>query len=320
MLLLGLAAALPCLYWTQGIESAASLKTAGIERLCVPPDQAEPWRKAGFTAVPLGDTDMALREVLPTPGIRMRANRASSTRSPWVDANGWRFQRNPAGQYLYDLPAGKAALAAAEAYAYGADVVLKIDPTDVESLGRMMAFVSRLPRSELPDVADLAVVDDGSATLGEVLNLLVRRNLLFRIVTGESAPFRINLRLGSSEYPQSAAADPSALALKIRRQLTDDQRSLRIFGSEVVIGRLTGDGSRIRLHLLNYGGRDIEGLRIHLRGSYPGGEAWTAGEGRVDLAERAVVDGATELTVPRLGPYGVVDLRAVAESARSEAR
>ena len=106
------------------------------------------------------------------------------------------------------------------------------------------------------------------------------------------------------------AADPSAVALKIRRQLTDAKRTLRVFGSEVVIGRLTGDGSRTRLHLLNYGGRDLEGVRIRLRGTYPEGGALVAGSGRLALEERGIVDGGTEFTVPRLGVYGVVDLPA----------
>jgi hypothetical protein len=304
-------AALPCLYWTAAVDSAPRLKAAGIERLCVPPERAENWRKAGFSAVALSEGDLAVRDTLLAPGIRARAERASATRSPWVDANGWRFLRDPAGQYAYDLPAGRAALAAAEAYVYGADAVLKIDPADLESLGKMMAFVARLPANDLPDVADLAVVDDGSAPLGEVLNLLVRRNLLIRIVKAPSSDFGINVKLGTKEYPLKEAGEPSALALKIRRQLTDEQRALRIFGSEVVIGRLTSDGSRARLHLLNYGGREIEGLRIHLRGSFRPGEALVDGQGRVGLEEHAVVDGATEFTVPRLGAYGVVDLPAV---------
>ena len=38
-----LVAAAPCLYWTQGIESRATLEAAGIKRLCVAPDQAEEW-------------------------------------------------------------------------------------------------------------------------------------------------------------------------------------------------------------------------------------------------------------------------------------
>lgn len=311
ILLLALAAS-PCLYWTQGIESAATLKSAGIERVCVPPDRVETWKKAGFPAQPMGDTDLALRETLPAPGIRPRGpNRVSATRSPWVNASGWRFRREPAGQYTYNLPAGTAALAAAEASVHGADVVLKIDPADLPSLGQMAAFLSQLPANELPDVADLAVVDDGSAVLGEVLNLLARRNLLFRIVKEPSPQFRINVKVGTREYPASEAADPSAVALKIRRQLTDEERHLRLFGSEVVIGRLTGDGSRARLHLLNYSGRDLEGLRIRVRGSYPEGVALVAGHGRLGLEERAVVEGATEFTLPRLGPYGVVDLPAV---------
>jgi hypothetical protein len=304
-------AALPCLYWTQGVESAPALKKAAIERICVAPDQAEAWGKAGFAAVPVSDTDLGLRETVAPPGIRPRADRASATRSPWVFTNGSRFLRDPAGKFLYDLPAGKAALAAAEAYAYGADAVLKIDPADLESLGRILAFLSALPKSDLPDVADVAVVDDGSATMGEALNLLVRRNLLFRIVPAPSAEYRVNVKLGTPEFPADAAADPSAFALKVRRHLTDEQRSLRIFGTEIVIGRLTGEGGRVRLHLLNYGGRDTEGVRVRLRGTYPEGEANVAGLGKVSLEERGVVAGGTEFTVPRLGPYGVVDLPAV---------
>jgi len=301
-------AALPCLYWTAGVETAPSLKTAGIERVCVPPERVEAWRGAGFTAAPLSEADLAVRETTLAPGIRARADRASATRSPWVDANGWRFLRDPAGQYAYDLPAGRAALAAAEAYVYGVDAVLKIDPADLAGLGATMTFLSQLPANELPAVADLAVVDDGSAPLGEVLNLLVRRNLLVKLVKAPAADFGINVKLGTKEYPLKEAGEPSALALKVRRQLGDEQRALRLFGTEVVVGRLTRDGAHTRLHLLNYGGRDLEGLRVHLRGTFPEGVAYVAGAGRVPLAERTEVEGGTEFTVPRLGVYGVVDL------------
>ena len=309
MTLLVWLATLPCLYWPQGADSAPALKAAGIERLCVPPERAEQWRKAGLSPVAVSEADLAVRDALLPPGIKARADRASATRSPWVDANGWRFLRQPEGQYVYEgLPAGRAALAAAEAYAYGGDAVLKIDPADLESLGKMMTFLAQLPANKLPDVADLAVVDDGSGPLGEVLNLLVRRNLFFRAVKAPDPNFRVNVKLGTKEYPMKEAGEPSALALKIRRQLTDEERTLRIFGSEVVIARVTGDDTRLRVHLLNYGGRDIEGLRIRLRGERPEGEVYAAGTGRGALQERAVVDGGTEFTVPRLGPYGVVDI------------
>ena len=306
--------ALPLLYWQQGIESAPALKQAGVERLGVPPDQAETWRKAGFSPVPMSQSELESREKLPAPRIAARVEVASPTRSPWVITNGWRFLRNGAGKYYYDLsagPASKAALAAAEAFAYGADAVLKIDPADLAEFGSMLAFLRQLPPDGLPPLADFAVVDDGSPLTGEVLNLLVRRNLLFRVVSAPSPQFRLNIKLGTKEYPKAEAANPSEFALKVRRQLTDEQRSLRVYGSEVVICRLTGDGSRARLHLINYGGREIEGLRVRLRGAYLKGEAMVAGSGRVELEDYVVSGGATEFSIPKIGIYAVVDLPAV---------
>lgn len=299
---------LPTLYWPHGLERAQDLKTAGIERVSVPPDQADTWRKAGFTVMPLGAADLASREALLPPGILARANVASPTRRPWASVNGWRVLRNPGGKYIYDLPAGSAALAAAEAFAYGADAVLKIDPADLPDLGKMLAFLKALPDVHLPGIADLAVVDDGSAETGEVMNVLVRRNLLFRVVRTPAPQFRINIQLGAKEYPRSDAADPIAFALGIRRQLTDEQRSLRIYGSETVIGRLTGDRGRARLHLLNYAQREVEGLRIRVRGTFRRGEACLPERGRVPLEDLAVADGFTEFSLPAIGSYVVIDL------------
>ena len=116
--------------------------------------------------------------------------------------------------------------------------------------------------------------------------------------------------MGSPAYPLEEAADPSAFAQKIRRQLTDEQRSLRVYGSEVVICRLTGDAGRVRLHLINYGGREIEGLRVRVRGAYREGEAHVAGAGRLPLQDYVVADGATEFSLPRLATYAVIDLKA----------
>ena len=265
--------------------------------------------KIHVTTTALADADLAAREALPTPGIAARAGVASPTRSPWINANGWRFVRNPGAKYRYDLGAGKAVLAAAEAFAYGADAVLKIDAADATALTSMMTFLEGLPPSDLPPVADLAVVDDGSPVTGEVMNLLSRRNLLYVVTKTPLRQFRLNIAMGSGEYPVEDAADPSAFAQKIRRQLTDEQRTLRIYGSEVVIARLTGDGTRIRLHLVNYGARDIEGLRVRIRGGYPTGDAIVFGAGRVALQDHVVAEGATEFSLPRLGVYAVVDLR-----------
>jgi hypothetical protein len=308
--LLVLVASLPCVYWTLGIETRATLEAAAIKRLCVAPERADSWRAAGFTVIPLSEAELASREALLSPGTAPRAGLASPTRSPWIVANGWRFTRHPGAKYVYDVPAGKAALAAAEAFAYGVDVVLRIDPADAGTLGAMLTFLETVPPVDLPTLSDLAIVDDGSGVTGEVMNLLARRNLLFQVVQAPSPRFPINIRIGTPEYPREEAADPNAFALKIRRQITDEQRTLRVYGSEVVIGHLRGDGARARLHLINYGGREIEGLRIRLRGMYGDGEAHVAGAGRLPLQDHVVAGGATEFSVPRIVTYAVIDLRA----------
>ena len=285
-----LAVSLPCVYVAPGADGGAALAAAGITRVCT-------------------EADLAKREPLATPGTAPRPGLASPTRAPWIVANGWRFLRQPRAKYVYDLPAGKAMLAAAEAFAYGVDVALKIDRADARSLGEMLNGLAALPSVDWPAVADFAVVDDGSAAVGEVMNLLARRNLLFEIVQAPSPRHRLNIRIGSPEYPLAEAADPSAFALKIRRQLTDDQRTLRVYGSEVVICRLTAAAGRARLHLINYGVREIQGLRIRLRGAYTGGEAHVAGVGALALQDRVVAGGATEFSVPRLTAYAAIDLQ-----------
>jgi len=261
-----------------------------------------------FSTGALSDAELSSREALATPGVTARAGVASPTRAPWIVANGWRVVRQPGAKYRYDLPAGKAALAAAEAFAYGADALLKIDPADETSLRAMLAFLEGLPRVDLPAIADLAVVEDGTAVAGEVMNLLARRNLLYEIVKAPSARYRLTVAVGSREFPVEEAADPSAFALKIRRLLTDEQRTLRIYGTEVVIARLVGDAARVRVHLINYSGREIEGLRVRLRGAYGTGEAFAAGAGRVALQDHVVAGGATEFSLPRIGIYAVIDL------------
>jgi len=250
------------------------------------------------------------REKLLVPRLAGRANVASATSRPWLDANGWRILRNPQGKFYYELPAGKAALAAAEAFVYNADVLLKIDAADAEEAARMSAFLRQLPQVTLPPVADLAVIDDASPEMSEVLNLLVRRNLLFRLTKAPLSHFRINLKLGTKEFPREAAADPSEFVLRVRRQLTDEARSLRIYGNEVVLGRLLGDGRRARLHLLNYSGREVYSLRVRVRGTYAKGEAVSYGVDKLSLEEFINAGGATEFSLPQIGVYTMVDLTA----------
>jgi hypothetical protein len=274
-----------------GADGPATLRAAGVTRLC-------------------DETTLASREPLPVPGVTARPGLASPTRIPWIVASGWRFMRHPQRQYVYDVPAGKGPLAVAEAFAYGVDAAVKIDRAEISAVATLLTFLERLPAADLPAVADLGIVDDGSAVVGEVMNLFARRNLLYEVVSSPSPRFKINVALGTPDYPREDAADPSAFALKIRRQLGDSERSLRVFGSEVVIGRLTAARGRARLHLINYGGRDIQGLRVHVRGMFPHGNGHSAEEGRFALQDHSTADGATEFSIPRLVTYAVIDLDA----------
>lgn len=306
-------ASLPCVYWVHAVdESVAVIRDAGMDRLCVPPELAQPWRAAGIDAVPVSAADVAARQVLPAPGIEHRADLVSATRSPWVVANGWRSQRAPAGRFRYERPRGTGALAAAEAFAYGLDAVLSVDAADLPEVGAMLAFLRdvRAPGADAA-LADVGVVDDGSEEMGEVMNLLSRRNLLFELVKARDGRFPVTVALGSRAYSRQEAADPSALALKVRRQLTDGARTIRVYGSEVVICRVTRQADGVRVQLLNYGGREIQGLRVRLRGTYRAAEAHVSGIGRVPLDELAVVDGGTEFSIPRLMIYASVELTAV---------
>jgi hypothetical protein len=299
-----------CAYWTQGVESKRALDAAGIKRICVPAVQAEAWRSSGLEVVGVSDAELAAREALQVPGIVAQPGVASPTRAPWIATNGSRFMRAPDRKYQSAAPAGKAALAAAEAFTYGADLLITIDSADAAPLGSMQAFLGTVPDIDLPAVADLAVVDDGSPVTGEAMNLLVRRNLLFEIVKAPSPKYRVNVAIGSPDFPAKDAADPSGFAQKIRQRLTDDERSLRIFGSEVVIGRLTSDGTRARIQLLNYGGRDIEGLRVRLRGSLTPTGAHVSGVDATVLSDLTVADGFTEFSIPKLTTYAVMDFSA----------
>jgi hypothetical protein len=308
MMLALLLAALPMIFWNQGPETVVALKQNGIEQVLIPAEREQTWKATGLSVRVVTATEWSSLEEASAPGVDRQVQVASATRSPYLVANGWRFIRNRSAKYRYSLPAGKAALAAAEAYAYGANATLQIDATDLESEGKMLAFLRSIPVADLPGLADIAVVDDQHPLVGEVMNLLARRNLLFTVVPTPDSHFTINIRIGSKEYAEDEAANPSEFALKIRRQLTDERRSVRIYGSETVLCRLTGDDSRIRLHLLNYRGGKVDGLRIRLRGAFRKGLARGDQIREIPLENFAVSNGATEFSMPAMNLYAVVDL------------
>jgi hypothetical protein len=308
MMIALLLAALPMIFWDQGPETAVSLKQNGIEQVVVPVEKLQAWKTSGLSVRGISSAEWTALEEALAPGVDRQVQVASATRSPYLVANGWRFVRNPPGKYRYSLPAGKAALAVAETFAYAADATLQLETMDLESAGKMLAFLRGVPAANLPGLADIAVIDDQHPLVGEVMNLLARRNLLFTAVPAPSPRFPINIRVGSKEYPEEEAADPSNFALKVRRQLTDDRRTVRIYGSETVLCRLTGDETRIRLHLLNYRGGKVDGLRIRLLGAFRKGQARGDQIGEIPLDNFTVSTGSTEFTIPAFNVYAVIDL------------
>jgi hypothetical protein len=97
--------------------------------------------------------------------------------------------------------------------------------------------------------------------------------------------------------------------MQIRRDLTDEKRLLRIYGSNVVLVHLTGDATQSRLHLLNYGKAVVKGLRVRVLGSYKNGRLSAFEHPGAALEDHSVENGATEFTIPETGTYAVVDLR-----------
>ena len=243
---------------------------------------------------------------LPAPGVEYRANVASATRSPWIDANGWRIERAPDRSYFYDVPEKAAALACAEAYAWAAKAVVHTSDAGAVAFRQMLNFVKALPEADWPVMANIGVIDDGSSETGELMNLLTRRNLLYRIVTAPDPKLDLNVRI--SDYAREEAGNPALVAQKIRSQLGDDKRLLRLYGSEVVVARLVGSGARARLHLVNYASRPVSGLRVRLKGRWTGEETHGYGEPQLKLQDVTADGEATEFTIPEINTYVVVDL------------
>ena len=272
-------------------------------------------------AAPAGDGPDFCANASPTPefekaaapgvtiGIR-GAGTASATRAPWVESNGWRFLRKPGGKFAYELAKGKAPLAAAEAFAFGVDARLTIAPEDLKPLAAMLPFLRGIPAAPgLEPASNIAVIDTGSKAIPEVLNLMVRRNLLCRLVSAAEPSADLNVRIGSPEFPEAESANPVAVTDKARQMLTDRKRLLRIYGAEVVIGRLYVGQGKARLHLLNYGSGSAAGFRVRVKGPYRDARLSAFGFAGAKAEDLVALGDAIEFTIPEMGAYAVVDLK-----------
>ncbi len=303
-----LLAALPALFWDGAANTAPALRDAGIHQILVPAARLASWKSVPGIAAEAADLEGAVK--LATPTVDYRMNEAAATNAPWVVANGWRFIRRPEGRFYYDVTGKQAALAAAEAFCYGANAMIRTDMAGLKPLAEMLEFLRTITGEELPPVADIGYIDDGSAASGEVMNLLVRDNLLFQLETAPDRRLKLNVKLGTREYPLEDAENPGVVAHAVRFNLTDEKRSVRIYGSQVVVARLTGERGHIRLHLLNYAGaaRKVEGIRVRVLGQYPKHQLSLADGAGVELLDYSVEPDATEFTLPELKMYAIVDL------------
>ena len=302
-----LAAVIPLLWWQQGPATADSLKQAGVRNVCIAPEAAPAW--SGVAGAPPVCT-VEPRTKLPVPRIDRKVAVASPTTSPWIVSNGWRFLRFPGGRFVCETPAGSAVLAMAEAFAYRADVAVKIAEGDLKAAGSFQQFLGSLPGAETKPVTDVAFVDDGSALAGEALNMMVRRNLLVWVARGtEPAASGLRVKIGDSGFPQHLASDPNEFAMTVRRKLTDANRTLRIYGSEMVLARLESGGGRTRLHLMNYNRQPMEGLRVRIRGEYATITLSCFGITQTAPADVSADGGFTELSIPEFKEYALVELR-----------
>jgi hypothetical protein len=303
-----LLAALPALFWDGAADTAPALRDAGVTQIVVPSARLASWKGVEGITAAAADLEGATKLLGPTVNYRM--NEASATNAPWVMANGWRFIRRPDGRFYYDVPGRQAALAAAEAFCYGANAMIRTDAAGLKPLAEMLGFLRTITGEALPPVADIGYIDDGSGASGEVMNLMVRDNLLFQLVAAPDRRLKVNVKLGTKDYPLEDAKNPGTVAHAVRFHLTDEKRSLRIYGSQVVVGRLTGSGGHARLHLINYAGaaRKVDGIRVRVLGQYPKHQLWLADGTGVELLDYSVEQDATEFTLPELKTYAVVDL------------
>ncbi len=308
-------------------SAAAAVATAGLLAASGTPARyvtsaASPLVEQKLASAAPADPAAAGFEEVPHPGVRFIPNVARATNVPWIDSNGSRFQRGLRKAYYAKLPAGSAPLAAAETFAYNVEAIFNPEAADVDDLGRMLRFLKEHEAAPLPPLVNIGVVDDGSPQIGEILNLLTRRNLLYRVVKAPEPGLDLVVRLGTADFPREAAKNPYEFAALVREKVGDDNRLVRLYGTNTVIAHLTGDSKRARLHLLSFGGRrrsqqqqqqpqppNPQAVRVRLVGRYqPTRFAAFGSDAKAELTDVRHVGNTTEFWVPDFTTLAIVDL------------
>ena len=153
--------------------------------------------------------------------------------------------------------------------------------------------------------------------MGEILNLLTRRNLLYKVVPKPDGALDVNVQLGTADFPQDAAANPYEFAARVRAKLGDDKRLVRLYGTATVIARLTGDRTRARLSLLAFEGRrqqnaGSQAIRARVLGRYKPTRFAGYGAGATAvLGDLRHPGDTTEFWIPSFRTCAVIDLEAI---------
>ena len=250
---------------------------------------------------------------VPAPSLQPMPNDgyAQVTLAPWVQSNGWRFMRGLRKARYAAIPRTVAPLAAAEAFAFNVDAILNPDPADAADLGKMLEFLKANAQPPMPPLANIGIVDDGSPLMGEALNMLIRRNLLYKVVKQPERGLDLTVKVGTKEFPKESLANPSDFAARVREKLTDDKRLVRVFGANTVVARLTGDGKRARLVLVAYGrNRTMQDIRVTVLGKYqPAAFALYGAPADTKLLDVMQAGQFTEFTIPTFNTVAIVDLQ-----------
>ncbi len=245
---------------------------------------------------------------LEPPGVDYRVATAGATAAPWVNANGWRFLLNPDGAFVADAKGPTLPLAMAEAFAWRGKVWFRVPEAERPVFDRTLAFLQALPKRDLMPRAQIGVWNDGTAEAGEVLKLLIRRNLMAAPATSSTSAAALLVKLDTPEFPREAAKNPAAFASRVRSRLGDENRLLRVYGTDVVLGRLESGNGFARVHLVNYSNRDVQGARIRVLGHFRLQSYRALGQRDVQPQDFSASAGATEFTIPSLTRYAVIDL------------
>ena len=305
---------------THGVLAPAAEQSAAPGKLYLTAAASSLVEQGLAAAAPAGP-DAASYQEIPSPGVRYLPNVARATNIPWIDSNGWRFARGMRKVSYTKVPAGSASLAAAEAFVFNVDAIINPDPKDLEDLGKMVRFLKANEQPPLPEMVNIGVVDSPSPLLDEVLNLLTRRNLLYKVVPAPDRTLDLNVQLGTPDFPEEATANPYEFAARVRAKLGDDKRLVRLYGTSTVIARLTGDKSRARLYLLSFTGRrqqnagaqaGVEAIRVRVQGRYHPAKFVAYGASpEATVSDVRHPGTTTEFWVPDFNTCAIIDLEAM---------